>query len=42
LDDSIEKVIKFIKEKGTKKFKYAYNLEIKNQKTPKTWREKIF
>ena len=32
---SIEKVIKFIKEKGTKKFKYAYNLEIRKPKNSK-------
>ena len=42
LENSIDKVIKFIKEKGTKKFKYNYMLEIENEKTPKTWKEKLF
>jgi len=42
LDKSIDKVIDFINLKGPKKFKYAYNLEIENEKTPLTWKEKIF
>ncbi|MBD1153726.1 NAD-dependent epimerase/dehydratase family protein [Pelagibacterales bacterium SAG-MED23] len=42
LDKSIDKVIKFIKEKGPKKFQYNYELEIQNNKTPKTWTEKLF
>jgi len=42
LDDSLDKVINFIKKNGTKKFEYNYTLEIKNEKTPKTWMEKIF
>ena len=42
LDDSIEKVINYIKKKGTKKFKYGYMLEIDNDKTPTTWKKKIF
>ena len=42
LDDSIEKVINYIKKKGTKKFKYGYILEIDNDKTPTTWKKKIF
>ena len=42
LDDSIDKVINFIKKNGTKKFQYNYALEIQNEKTPKTWKEKIF
>lgn len=42
LDNSIDKVISFIKEKGPKKFKYNYMLEIENENTPKTWKEKIF
>ena len=42
LDESIDKVINFIKKNGTKKFKYNYELEIKNEKTPKTWIEQIF
>ena len=42
LDDSIEKVINYIKKKGTKKFKYGYMLEIENDKTPITWKKRIF
>ena len=42
LDDSIDKVIKYIKEKGVRKFKYNYILEIQNEKTPITWKEKLF
>ena len=42
LDDSIDKVINYIKKKGTKKFKYGYMLEIENDKTPTTWKKKIF
>ena len=42
LDKSIDKVIDFIYLKGPKKFEYAYNLEIENEKTPITWKEKIF
>lgn len=42
LDESIDKVIQFIKQKGPKKFKYNYMLEIENEKTPETWKEKLF
>lgn len=42
LEDSLDKVIAFIKEKGTKDFKYGYKLEINNENTPETWKNKIF
>ena len=42
LDESLTKMINFIKEKGPKEFKYNYELEIINEKTPKTWLEKKF
>lgn len=42
LSSSIDKVINFIKKKGPKQFKYNYMLEIENEKTPKTWKEKLF
>ncbi len=42
LDDSIDKVINYIKKKGTKKFKYGYMIEIENDKTPVTWKKRIF
>lgn len=42
LEESVEKVISYIKTKGVKKFKYNYILEIQNDKTPITWIKKIF
>ena len=42
LDDSLRKMIDYIKKNGTKKFEYNYELEIVNEKTPKTWTEKKF
>ena len=42
LNESIDKVINFIKAKGPRAFKYSYMLEIENEKTPKTWKEKLF
>ena len=42
LDQSIEKVINFIKKNGVKKVEYNYKLEIKNDKTPVTWKNKLF
>ena len=42
LEESLDKVISFIKKKGTKDFKYGYKLEIDNENTPKTWKNKIF
>tara|TARA_B100000401_G_C52733182_1_gene684589 strand:+ start:54 stop:1058 length:1005 start_codon:yes stop_codon:yes gene_type:complete len=42
LDDAIDKVINYIKLKGTKEFNYRYELEIINEHTPETWKNKIF
>lgn len=42
LEDSIDDLISYIKEKGPKKFKYNYDLEINNDQTPSTWSKKIF
>ena len=42
LNDSIDKVINYIKDKGPKKFEYNYELEIKNEITPNTWKNKTF
>ncbi len=42
LDEAIDKVINYIKLKGTKEFKYNYTLEIDNEKTPITWKERLF
>ena len=42
LDKSIDRVIEYIKENGTKDFDYKYELEINNEKTPETWSKKLF
>ena len=42
LDTSLDKLINFIKIKGPKNFEYNYNIEINNEKTPKTWTQKLF
>lgn len=42
LEQGLQQMIDYIKEKGTKKFRYHLDLEIKNEKTPKTWANRIF
>ena len=42
LDKSLDKLIKYIKDNGPKKFTYNYNIENNNEITPKTWTEKLF
>ena len=42
LDQSLDKLIKFIKKRGPKAFEYNYDIEILNEKTPETWTKKIF
>jgi len=42
LSDSVDKVINYIKSKGPRKFEYNYKLEIKNELTPSTWKNKEF
>ena len=42
LDDSLDKLIDYIKLNGSKNFKYGYKLEIENEVTPETWKKKIF
>jgi UDP-glucose 4-epimerase len=42
LDKSLDKIINYIKKKGPKDFQYNYPLEINNEKTPSTWKEKLF
>ena len=42
LSNSIDKVINYIKSKGTRKFEYNYEIEIDNELTPETWKNKIF
>ncbi len=42
LKQGLTEMIDYIKDKGTKSFKYHLNLEIINEKTPKTWSEHLF
>jgi UDP-glucose 4-epimerase len=42
LDDSLNKIISYISKKGPKNFKYNYPLEINNERTPLSWKEKLF
>jgi UDP-glucose 4-epimerase len=42
LDESLNKIINYIKEKGPKEFQYNYPLEINNEKTPTAWKDKLF
>ncbi len=42
LDEGLKKMISFIKTKGTKKFRYHLDLEIINDLTPKTWKNRLF
>ena len=42
LDKSLDNLINFIKTKGPKNFQYNYNIEINNERTPKTWTKKLF
>jgi len=41
LDDSIRKIADWIIKKGPKKFRYHIDIEILNNKTPKTWTKKL-
>ena len=42
VDDSLDAIIEYIKKRGAKDFVYSYDLEINNEKTPDTWKNKIF
>jgi UDP-glucose 4-epimerase len=42
LDESLNKIINYISKKGPKEFQYNYPLEINNERTPSTWKEKLF
>ena len=41
LDQSIEKIANWIIKRGPKKFRYHLDVEILNNKTPKTWKNKL-
>ena len=40
-DQSIEKIAEWIISKGPKKFRYHLDIEILNDKTPKTWKDRL-
>jgi len=42
LRDGLKEMIKYIKSRGTKPFHYHLDLEIINEKTPETWKKKLF
>jgi UDP-glucose 4-epimerase len=42
LDTGLSHMIKFIRKRGTRPFKYHIDLEIVNERTPKTWSERLF
>ena len=42
LEETISRLIDFIKSRGPKEFSYNYDLEIVNDLTPETWKNKIF
>jgi UDP-glucose 4-epimerase len=42
LNESLDKMIDYISKKGAKAFQYNYPLEINNEKTPLSWKERLF
>lgn len=42
LDEGLRQMIDYIKKRGVKPFRYHLALEIINEKTPRTWKEKLF
>ncbi len=42
LERGLQEMIDYIRQKGTKKFRYHLDLEIVNDKTPKTWKNRMF
>jgi UDP-glucose 4-epimerase len=42
LEDGLSEMIDYIRKKGPKKFRYHLDVEIINDKTPKTWSKKMF
>ncbi|WP_225769819.1 NAD(P)-dependent oxidoreductase [Inquilinus sp. Marseille-Q2685] len=41
LRDGLAKIIAWIRAKGPKEFRYDYEIEIRNERTPRTWAESI-
>ncbi len=42
LEEGLIQMIDYIKQRGTRPFRYHLELEIINEKTPRTWKEKLF
>ena len=42
LDESLKHMLDYLKDRGTAEFKYHLPIEIENELTPKTWKEKLF
>jgi len=42
LKDGLQQIIDYIKQHGTRRFRYHLDLEIINEKTPQTWTKKMF
>ena len=42
LEDSIQKVVDYVKANGPKKFIYNYEIELNNNLVPITWKKKLF
>src|SRR3990167_985131 len=42
LDDGIKSIVDYIKNRGVRPFEYHIDLEINNDLTPTTWKEKLF
>ena len=42
LDTGLARMIEAIRKKGVRDFKYHLDLEIINEKTTKTWRDRVF
>jgi UDP-glucose 4-epimerase len=42
MKEGLQEMIDYIKNRGTKPFKYHLPLEIISEKTPKTWKNKLF
>ena len=41
LRDGLQRMISYVKDKGARPFKYHLDLEIINEKTPRTWSERL-
>ena len=42
VSDSLDTIINYIKKRGVREFQYTYDIEILNDKTPITWKNKLF